>query len=85
MCPLGNNVSIFPNNAGGIRERISNARRTFNALTSIGNRKCGLTLSTGNLIFWSVMVPIALYRCELWRMNEESYGLLKASQNYSCK
>ena len=82
---VGNNVSIFYNDTGGIRERISKARRTFNALTGMGIRKCGLTMATCNLVFWSVVVPVALYGCELWRLNEESFKLLESFQNYACK
>ena len=82
---VGNNVSIFCNDSGGIRERISKARRTFNALTGIGIRKCGLTMVTCNLIFWLVVVPVALYGCELWRLNDESFGLIETFQNYVCK
>ena len=82
---VGNNVSIFCNDSGGILERISKARRTFNALTGIGIRKCGLTMVTCNLIFWAVVVPVALFGCELWRLNDESYSLIESFQNYACK
>ena len=61
----GNNVSIFLIDVKGISDKISKARRTFNALTGIGIRKCGLTMSTHNLIFWLVVVPVAPHGREL--------------------
>ena len=52
--------------------RLTKAGGTFNALTGLGIRKCGLTMATCNIIFWSIVVPVALYSCEVWRLNDGS-------------
>ena len=82
---VGVNVSILSGDDTGIRERLSKARRSLNALTGLGIRRCGLTVATCNVLFWAIVVPIALYGCELWSMAEEQYRLLESFQNYVCK
>ena len=68
---VGVNVSIFAGDDHGISERLSKARRTLNALTGLGIRRCGLTVATCSFLFWTVVVPVALYGCELWSMSGE--------------
>ena len=82
---VGVNVSIFSGDECGISERLSKARRTLNALTGLGIRRCGLTVATCSILFWSVVMPVALYGCELWSMTGEHYQLLESFQNYACK
>ena len=77
---VGINVSIFSPDISGIK-----ARRTFNALTGLGIRKSGLTMATCNIVFWSIVIPVALYGCEVWRMNDDSISELENFQNYTCK
>ena len=82
---VGVNVSIFAGDGTGVDERLSKARRTLNALTGLGIRRCGLTVATCNILFWSVVVPVALYGCELWPMTGEQTLQLESFQNYACK
>ena len=82
---VGLNVSIFTGDEYGIVERLSKARRTLNALTGLGIRKCGLTVATCSTLFWTVVVPVALYGCELWSMTGEHCQHLESFQHYACK
>ena len=82
---VGVNVSIFAGDKCGISERLSKARRSLNALTGLGIRRCGLTVGTCSILFWSIVVPIALYGCELWFMSGEYSRLLESFQDYASK
>ena len=54
----------------------------FNSLTGIGIRRGGVTMATCNVVFWSVVVPTALYGCELWVLGDASLKLIEEFQNY---
>ena len=82
---VGINVSIFSDDTSDVTARLAKARRTFNALTGLGIRKCGLTMATCNIIFWSIVVTVALYGCEVWRLNDGSVRELEEFQTYTCK
>ena len=69
----------------GINERLSKTRRTLYTLAGLGIRRCGLTVATCSVIFWSVLVPVALYGCKLWSMTGEHTLLMKSFQNYARK
>ena len=82
---VGVKTSIFSDNCSGIDERISKARRALNASSGLGIRKNGLSIATCNIIFWSIVVPIATFGCELWRLNDHSINSLETFQNYAGK
>ena len=79
---VGIRNTIFDDDNSGIEERISKGRRTFNALTGIGIRKGGLTMATCNVVFWTIVVPIALYGSELWVVDDVKSKLIDDFQNY---
>ena len=68
--------------SGLIEERISKGRRVFNAIAGIGIRKGGLTVATCNILVWSIVVPTAIYGCEIWVMDGPKCELIENFQNY---
>ena len=82
---VGINTSIFHDNTSGIEERIGKARRALNATSGIGIRRKGLNIATCCVIFWTIIVPIALYGSELWRLCPDSINMLDTFQNYAGK
>ena len=54
----------------------------FNSIAGIGICEGGVTISTCSVIFWSVVVPTALYGCELCIMNDSNFGIIEVFQNY---
>ena len=80
---VGVRASIFDDDVSGLEERISKARRTLNAISGLGVRRSGLTIRTCNIIFWSVIVPIATYGCELLFLTEGHVAILEEFQEYA--
>ena len=80
---VGDRASIFDDDVSGLEERISKARRTLKAISGLGVRRSGLTIRTCNIIFWSVIVPIATYGCELLFLTEGHVSILEEFQEYA--
>ena len=82
---VGIRASISEDETSGLEERVSKARRTLNAILGLGVRQCRLTIGTCNIIFWSVVVPIAMYGCELLILTERHLDILEEFQEYAGK
>ena len=82
---VGVKTSIFPECSTGIEERVGKARRALNAITGLGIRRNGINIATCNCIFWTIIVPIATYGCELWHLNGDSIKILETFQIYAGK
>ena len=82
---VGVKAHIFPGCVTGIKERIAKARKSLNAVSGLGIRKCGLNMATCNVIFWSLVVPTALFGSELWRLDGDAIALLEEFQQYAGK
>ena len=61
----------------GIKERLLKARKTLNAATGLGIRKNGLTMSTCNVIFWSLVITTALFGSEIWILSDKSILIVR--------
>ena len=80
---VGIRATIHDYDTTGLEERISKARRTLNAISGLGIRRCGLTILTCNVIFWSIIVPIATYGCELLVLTDNHINILEEFQEYA--
>ena len=47
-------------------ERLSKGRRAFNAVTSVGIKKRGISMKVCSTLFWTIIAPIVTYGCEVW-------------------
>ena len=66
-----------------IEEKLAKGRRALNATAGLGIRKSGLVVATCNLIFWTIVIPIITFGCELWSMCENDILKLQAFQRYA--
>ena len=67
-------------------ERLSNARQTLNAVSGLGIMQNRLPISMCYclvFVFWSVVVPNALFGSELLQMSDEIISLLESFQEYA--
>ena len=82
---VGVKASIYSDSTSGIEERIGKARRALNAISGLGIRKNGITIATCNIIFWTIIIPIAIFGCELWLLDGNSIMMLETFQIYAGK
>ena len=66
-------------------EKISKARKVLNMSSALGIKKGGLNLSTINLIYWTVVIPILCFGCEIWVIKKKDEDLLTAFQRYAAR
>ena len=52
-------------------EKVKKGRRAFYSASGIGIKGGGLNMTTCNLIFWTIIVPITLFGSELWVLGEQ--------------
>ena len=66
-----------------VSEKIGKGRRALNATSGIGIRKSGITMKTCNLIFWTIVMPIITFGCELWMVNDKDMDKMQHFQRYA--
>ena len=66
-------------------EKIMKARKALNMSSSIGLKRGGLNLGTCNTIFWTVIMPILCFGCEIWIVKKKDADLLAAFQRYAAR
>ena len=73
---------LFNNTMPRSLDRISRGRRAFNAVASLGIKKCGINMSTCSILYWSIIVPIVTYGSELWVLKGDEIEELRKFQRY---
>ena len=73
---------LYSNNMPRTLDRISKARRAFNAVASLGIKKGGINMSTCSILYWSIIVPIVSYGSELWVLKGEEIAEIRKFQRY---
>ena len=66
-----------------VEEKLAKGRRALNATAGLGIRKNGLVVATCNLIFWTIVIPIITFGCELWSISDSDILRLQAFQRYA--
>ena len=67
---VGIKACILKNNSR-VEEKVAKGRRALNAASGLGIRRNGLSISTCNMIFWTIVIPIITFGCELWVLQED--------------
>ena len=71
---------LFYDYSERLEERISKSRRSFNSITSIGIKKRGVNMKTCSIIFWTLIIPVLTYGCELWILKGKDIEILRKFQ-----
>ena len=64
-----------------VEEKIGKGRRALNAASGLGIRKSGISMKTCNLIFWTIVMPIITFGCEIWQVNDRDTKICNASKD----
>ena len=82
---VGVTTSLYDGDETGILVRLSKARRALNAISGLGICRNGVSVYTCGVIFWTIIVPIALFGCEVWVLSDKAVSALEALQVYAGK
>ena len=66
-------------------EKVAKARKVLNMSVAFGFKRVGLNISTSNLIYWTVIIPILCFGCEIWVLKKKDIELLSAFQRYAAR
>ena len=82
---VGVTACLYDEDISGIEGRLAKARRALNSISGLGIRRNGLTVQTCGTIFWSIIVPIALFGCEMWILTNKAVEAIESFQIYAGK
>ena len=82
---LGTVSTIHAEDSSRVGERLSKARKVLNMASGIGIKKRGLNMITCNVIFWGIVVPTALFGCEIWCLTASDIASIEDFQVYAGK
>ena len=71
---------LFGDFSERLEDRVSKGRRCFNALCSLGVKKRGISMKTCATLFWSIVIPVATFGCELWPLKGQEIENLRKFQ-----
>ena len=80
---VGVKACLYQDGNSRVEEKISKGRRTLNATAGLGIRQNGLNISTCNLIFWVIIMPIITFGSEIWMLTNDDIDKLQAFQRYA--
>ena len=82
---VGIKICVLGDSHVRTEEKISKARKVLNMSSSLGIKRGGLNISTSNLIYWTVIIPILCFGCEIWVIKRKDEVLLSAFQRYAAR
>ena len=68
---LGLKNNCLGNDKDRINGKISKGRKALNAAAGLGLKPGGLSIAGCGIIFWSLVVPIVTFACELWILDDD--------------
>ena len=80
---VGVKACTLTNDNSRVEEKIGKGRRVLNATSGLGIRKCGITMKTCNLIFWTVVVPTLTFGCEIWPITDKDVEKIQNFQRFA--
>ena len=80
---VGVKACTIQSDNGRVEEKIGKGRRALNAASGLGIRKSGISMKTCNLIFWTIVMPIITFGCEIWQVNDRDIENLQYFQRYA--
>ena len=63
-----------------VDKHISKGRRCFNALSSLGIKKRGISMKTCATLFWTIIIPVVTFGSELWVLKGHEIEFLRKFQ-----
>ena len=73
---------LFNNSMPSTEDRISRGHRAFNAVAGIGIRRKGINMASCSILYWSIIVPIVTYGCEIWVMTSGEINEIRKFKRY---
>ena len=64
-------------------DKITKGRKALNAASGLGLKPGGLSMRACSLLFWSLIVPIITFSCELWVLKEQDLEIIDKFQRYA--
>ena len=80
---LGLKNNCLGNNKDRINEKISKGRKALNAASGLGLKPGGLSIAGCGIIFWSLVIPIVTFACEMWILDDDDVKILEDFQLYA--
>ena len=64
-------------------DKITKGRKALNAASGLGLKPGGLSMRACSLLFWSLIVPMITFSCELWVLKDQDLEIIDKFQRYA--